>query len=97
MALDKRSGAEIWRSYVPEVGGKSKKGAAYSSIVISTGAGVRQYVQLMGRGLIGVRAEDGKFLWGYDRVANKTANIPTPIVKGDYVFASTGYQTGSAS
>ena len=24
------------------------------------------------------------------------ANIPTPIVKGDHVFASTGYQTGSA-
>jgi outer membrane protein assembly factor BamB len=96
VALDKRTGAEIWRAHVPNLGGSGKDGAAYSSIVTSDGAGVRQYVQLMGRGLISVRADDGKYLWGYNRVANKTANIPTPIVKGNYVFASTGYQTGSA-
>jgi outer membrane protein assembly factor BamB len=29
-------------------------------------------------------------------VANGTASIPTPIVYGDYVFCSSGYQTGSA-
>ncbi len=95
VALDKHSGNEIWRSHLPALGGNGKDGAAYSSIVISEGAGLRQYVQLMGRGLVGVRAADGAFLWSYIRVANKTANIPTPIVKGDYVFASTGYQTGS--
>ena len=60
------------------------------------GAGVKQYVQLTGRGLVGVRASDGKFLWRYNPVANDVANIPTPVVKGDWVFASTGYQTGSA-
>jgi hypothetical protein len=56
---------------------------------------VRQYVALIGRGLIGVRAADGKFLWNNNSVANPTANISTPVVKGDFVFASTGYQTGS--
>ena len=60
------------------------------------GAGVKQYVQLVGRGLIGVRASDGKFLWRYSRVANGTANIPTPVISGDYVFTSTAYGTGSA-
>jgi hypothetical protein len=50
----------------------------------------------MGRGVVGVSADDGKFLWGYNRVANGVANIPTPIVRGDYVFCSTGYQTGAA-
>src|SRR5690606_13405370 len=30
-----------------------------------------------------------------DKVANDVANIPTPICFGDYVFASTGYQTGA--
>jgi len=63
--------------------------------VISEAAGVKQYVQLVGRGVIGVRAADGKFLWSYNNVANSTANIPTPICFGDYVFASTGYQTGA--
>ena len=95
VALDKLSGGEIWRAALPNLGEGGRDGAGYSSIVISAGAGVKQYVQLMGRGLVGVRADDGQFLWGYNRLANKTANIPTPIVKGDYVFASTGYQTGS--
>ena len=69
-------------------------GAGYSSIVISNGGGVKQYVQLMGRGLVGIRASDGWFMWGYNSVANDVANIATPIVKDDFVFASTGYDTG---
>ena len=96
VALDKKSGKEIWRSAVPDLGENGKDGAGYSSIVISEAAGVKQYVQLVGRGVIGVRASDGRFLWGYNRVANKTANIPTPIISGNYVFCSTGYGTGSA-
>lgn len=95
VALDKKTGKEIWRAAIPDLGPKGRDGAAYSSIVVSEGAGVRQYVQLLGRGVIGVRASDGKFLWGSNRVANGTANIPTPVVRGDHVFASTGYQTGS--
>ncbi len=103
VALNKLDGKTVWQSAVPNFGpkksqkGKSiKRGAGYSSLRISHGAGVKQYVQLIGQGLIGVRASDGKFLWGYGKVANGTANIPTPLIAGDYVFASTGYQTGSA-
>ncbi len=96
VALDKKSGSEIWRSTVPELGDNGGDGAAYSSIVTSNGAGVKQYVQLMGRGVVGVAARDGQFLWGYNRVANRTANIPTPLVHGDYVFCSSGYQQGAA-
>jgi outer membrane protein assembly factor BamB len=96
VALDKLTGKKIWGCAVPEFGYHGKSGAAYSSIVISHGAGVKQYVQLIGHGLIGVRADDGKFLWGYDKIANGTANIPTPIVRGDYVFDSTGYNAGAA-
>jgi outer membrane protein assembly factor BamB len=95
VALDKKTGREIWRAAVPALGAKGKDGAAYSAAMVSNGAGVKQYVQLMGRGLVSVRASDGKFLWGYNKVANDVANIPTPIVKGDFVFASTGYQTGA--
>jgi outer membrane protein assembly factor BamB len=103
VALNKLTGDEIWRSEVPRPGadagknGKSlKDGAGYSSIVISEAAGVKQYVQLIGQGVIGVRASDGKFLWSYSGVANGTANIPTPVVSGDFIFCSTGYNTGSA-
>ena len=95
VALDKKTGNPVWRAAVPKLGDKGADGAGYSSVVISNGGGVKQYVQLTGRGLVSVRASDGKFLWGYNKVANDVANIPTPIVKGNHVFASTGYQTGS--
>ena len=95
-ALDKRTGKEIWRTAASDLGPRGKEGAGYSSIVISNGGGVKQYVQLVGKGLVGVRASDGKLLWTYNRIANDVANIPTPVVKGDLVFTSTGYQTGAA-
>jgi outer membrane protein assembly factor BamB len=95
VALDKRTGKELWRTAGRDLGPKGKDGAGYSSIVVSQAGSVRQYVQLIGRGLVGVRASDGKLLWSYNRVANDVANIATPIVKDDLVFASTGYQTGS--
>lgn len=97
VCLNKFDGSEIWRAAVPDQGEAGKRGAGYSSIVISHGAGVKQYVQLIGRGVIGVRAEDGVHLWSYNRVANGTANIPTPIVSGDYVFASSGYKDGGSA
>lgn len=96
VALNKKNGETIWQSEVPEIGSKGGDGAGYSSIVISHACGVKQYIQLTGRGVISVDASNGRFLWGYNKVANPTANIPTPIIKDDYVFCSTGYGTGSA-
>ena len=103
VALDKTSGETIWQCAGPkDISGKGtngddlKDGAGYSSAVISEGGGVKQYVQLVGKALIGIRAEDGELLWEYSRVANGTANIPTAIIDGDFVFTSTGYNTGSA-
>jgi hypothetical protein len=96
VALDKMSGKEIWRTAIPDLGAKGADGAGYSSVVVSEGAGVRQYVQLLGRGAIGVEAATGRFLWGYNRIANNVANIPTPLIDGDHVFVSTGYGTGAA-
>jgi len=97
-ALDKRSGNLIWKSpMVPNAGNAGQDGAAYSSIVISQGAGVKQYIQLVGRGVISVDANSGKLLWGYNRIANGTANVPTPLVSGDYVLCSTGYGDGGTA
>jgi outer membrane protein assembly factor BamB len=96
VALNKMTGEEIWRSAIPALGDKGGDGAGYSSVVISEAAGVRQYVQFVGRGVIGVETETGRFLWGYNGVANGTANIATPLIDGNYVFASSGYDTGSA-
>ena len=56
--------------------------------------GKKQYVQFVGRGLVGVSADDGKFLWGYNKIANSVANVATPIVQGDEVFVAAAYEIG---
>jgi outer membrane protein assembly factor BamB len=95
VALDRKTGEVAWKCAVP---GGAGSGFGYSSIVVSEGGGVRQYVQMMGQGTgcVGVAAKDGAFLWKYPRVGNGTATIPTPIVDGDHVFCSSGYNTGTA-
>jgi outer membrane protein assembly factor BamB len=95
VALDKLTGKEIWRAPIPRLVPRGEDGAGYSSIVVSNGGGVKQYVQLMGRGLVGVRASDGTFLWGNNTVANNIANISTPVVSGNFVFGSSSYDAGS--
>ena len=94
--LDKQTGKTIWTAGLPSSGNRGKDGAGYSSIVISQAGGVKQYVQLVGRGVISV-SDKGQLLWGYNRIANGTANVPTPLVSGDYVFCSSGYGDGGAA
>ncbi|HIE99143.1 MAG TPA: polyvinylalcohol dehydrogenase [Planctomycetes bacterium] len=95
VALNRHTGAEIWASD-SFTGEKGKDGAGYSSVVISEACGVKQYITLVGRGIVSVSADDGAILWTYGAVANTTANIPTPVILDDYVFCSSGYGTGSA-
>ncbi len=100
IALNKRTGDVVWKTDAPKdkAGKAIDSGAGYASIVIAEAGGIRQYVTLLGPqlGLVGVDAKTGKFLWSYKRIANGTANIPTAIVKDDFVFTSTGYGAGSA-
>lgn len=94
-ALNKKTGEVIWQCPMPDIGSNGKEEAGYASIMISNGAGVKQYVTLTNEGTVGV-STDGKFLWGYNRVANRVANISTCVIDGDYVFTSSAYGTGSA-
>lgn len=96
VALNKSNGSEIWRAAIPDLGERGADGAAYASVVVSNAGGVKQYVQMLGRGVVGIEAASGRFLWGYNRVANDVANIATPLVHENKVFVTTGYGTGSA-
>lgn len=91
LALKKQSGEVVWKSAVP--GGDA---AGYASIVIGEFGDRKQYVQFVEKGLVGVDAKDGTFLWRYDRVGQGSpANIPTPVVFENYVFAGAN-RTGGA-
>ncbi|MEW6159387.1 MAG: PQQ-binding-like beta-propeller repeat protein [Verrucomicrobiota bacterium] len=70
-------------------------GAAYASSIAIEFEGERQYVQLTAKGLIGVAASDGKFLWRYDRPANGMGiNCSTPLYHDGRVFAASAYGAG---
>jgi outer membrane protein assembly factor BamB len=91
VALDKGTGKTLWKCPAPV----RHTEAGYSSVVVAEAGGVRHYVQLINGGLVGV-GTDGRFLWKYERLGPNTANIPTPIVVGEHVFASAGYGKGGA-
>ncbi len=83
VALNKNTGAVIWRSAVP--GGDE---ATYASAIIVEAGGVRQYVQFLAKGLVGVDAQTGKFLWRYEKTAlGSPAVILTPIADRDHIYS----------
>ncbi|MEI6234562.1 MAG: PQQ-binding-like beta-propeller repeat protein [Planctomycetota bacterium] len=90
-ALDKMTGATRWESVVP--GGDT---ASYASAIVAQGAGIKQYIQFVQNGVIGVDAATGKFLWRDDRTKDKAANIATPLFYNDMVFTSSGRAVGGA-
>jgi len=70
-------------------------GAAYASAIAIDFEGQREYVQFTARALVGVAASDGKFLWRYDRPANRMAiNCSTPVHHDGLVFAASAYGAG---
>jgi outer membrane protein assembly factor BamB len=89
LALKKQTGEVIWKSALAD-----GDAAGYASVIVAEVAGVKQYVQFLSGGVVGVSAKDGTFLWRYTKSANKTANIPTPIYSDGYVFSASGYNTG---
>jgi outer membrane protein assembly factor BamB len=89
-ALDKTNGKAVWTSK-----GLSDP-PAYSSLITFEAAGVPQVVNVTAKGIAGVALEDGRFLWRYDRAANGTANIATPIYSDGHVFVTSDYGTGCA-
>lgn len=94
VALNKLTGDTYWTCET-----QINDGTGFASIVKTEVGGVKVYLTLGHKalGLFGVDAETGKFLFSYNKIANGTANIPTPIVKGEYVFASTAYNEGGAA
>lgn len=88
VALNKQTGEIVWR-----VGAEQ---AGYSSLVACDVGGQRCLLQFSAEQLICRKMQDGSQLW---RVPWKTSygiNAATPIVQGDEVFISSGYNFGCA-
>ncbi|MBI3409642.1 MAG: PQQ-like beta-propeller repeat protein [Planctomycetes bacterium] len=94
-ALDKSNGNLVWQSQ------ELKHKAPYSSIMPADIHGVPQYVQLsyvddtVGGFANGIRAKDGELLWSMPIFKGHSyAAAPTPIVKDNLVYVTTGYGGG---
>ena len=90
VALNKRTGETIWMST-----GLSDP-AGYSSCLAVDVDGLHVILAFTARAAVGIRASDGKPLFSYSRVANRTANITTPIFYDNKVFFTSAYNTGAA-
>jgi len=90
LALNKLTGEKVWQSE------DIKDTAAYSSIIVETIGGVRQYIQVTDRNVFGVEAKTGKVLWR-GPAPGKVAVIPTPIYADNQVFVACGYGVGCRS
>jgi len=92
LALNKNTGEVLWKCALPEA-----DDAAYSSVIVVQAAGVKQYVQLLQKGLVGVEAKTGKFLWRYGKLVSVYgANIPTPVADDSIIYAGAAGTGGGA-
>ena len=81
VALNKKNGAVIWKSAVP--GGDT---AGYASAVVVQAEGRKQYVQFLSKGIVGVDAKTGQFLWRYKEPVKGPAQFFTPVARNEYVY-----------
>lgn len=88
VAIAKADGATLWQQHSDEAG--------YSSPMLLRTGSLQQVVFFTGERTLAVDARDGRLLWSYNKAANGTANIATPIIRGTRVFVSSDYGTGAA-
>jgi outer membrane protein assembly factor BamB/protein-L-isoaspartate O-methyltransferase len=89
VALDRKSGEIVWKCAFP--GGDV---AAHSVLVVAEIGGVRQYVNHLGKTMVGVAAADGKLLWTYTGLGPRVATTHAPVVFKDTIFYASGYGVG---
>ena len=92
VALNKRTGAVIWKAAVPGEGM-----AGYASLIVDNTGGIKQYIAYTANGLIGVDAKTGKLLWRYDRTkGSQGMSIQTPVARDGLVYTGASRVGGGA-
>ena len=87
VALSRKDGSVLWQTASDEAG--------YSSGILHEVGGIPQAILFTAARGIGVDTRNGKILWSYARAVNPTANIATPVARGNKVFFSSDYGTGA--
>jgi outer membrane protein assembly factor BamB len=88
VALDRKSGKVVWVS--------DKSPGAYATAVPLTIGGDRCLAILTRQSLVAVKAAGGQGVWSYPWKTEYDVNAADPVVDGDKVFISGGYNHGGA-
>jgi outer membrane protein assembly factor BamB len=83
VALDKDTGAEIWRA-------QTIKEQGYCPPTIIEAAGCRQLINYSPSAVLALNPDDGKLLWSVPYEATSGSIIMSPVRSGDYLFCG-GY------
>jgi outer membrane protein assembly factor BamB len=91
IAFNQATGTEVWRTPNP-----GKELMSHSSLMPATIGGVKQYLYLTMKSLIGISAADGQTLWSVP-FSGRIVVVPSPVAIGDgRIFVTSGYEAGSA-
>jgi outer membrane protein assembly factor BamB len=88
VAFDKVTGNVVWKSGSDEPG--------YATPVLAEVAGQPTVVTFKAAALVGCDVKSGKELWRFPWKTSYDINAATPLVMGDQIFISSGYNTGCA-
>jgi len=87
-ALDKKTGKILWST--------GRESSSYSSFVPNVRDGRRELVMFAQKAVVGVDPKTGSVLWSYPWKTRHDSNAADPILIGDKVFISSGYDRGCA-
>ena len=90
IALDRKTGEKVWSSE------GYNEGAQYVSVMRGTQDDQPFYVTASKKGLVGSDTQTGKMLFTDSATGNKTAVIPTPILKDNFLYHSSAYGAGNS-
>jgi outer membrane protein assembly factor BamB len=88
VALDRKTGKVVWTS--------GKSAGAYSTAVPLTIGGEQCLAIFARQSLVAVKAATGQEVWSYPWKTDYDVNAADPLVAGDRIFISSGYNRGCA-
>ena len=89
VALDKRTGKVVWTSE----GSEDKAG--YGTPVLVEYGGIRMFLTMNQKAVVGVDADSGRLLFRHPHETKYDVNVLIPVFHDGQVFISSGYGSGS--
>lgn len=88
VALDRKTGATVWANT------EITDAAAYSSPIIVTHRGARQFITLARQTVLGVEVATGRLLWSHGHPSTCDQNVTSPVFHEGAVYVTSGHKGG---